>query len=241
MTASLRLRLRRVLPSSLILDLEDRIKADALHAHEVVRDGFEGLTPVRARAIEGQARFRISEQGFEEVCAEHGGHLLEGGVIPKTDLRVHQPFMRFEHEGQGVILALASMPESGMLPAKNKSRLAGVTVNYELSLRLDFDGKGPKIGDIFVTLLVARDRERAGKIEEIAVGVIESNYEGFLYYETVDSFLSGDGDVEPDAPAPTPIAPPTVDQPKVTLKKGVKPFVPPEAPTAKNEEGDAQG
>ncbi|MFS1823032.1 hypothetical protein, partial [Bacillus anthracis] len=161
--------------------------------------------------------------------------------IPNTDLRVHQPFMRFEHEGQGVILAMASMPESGMLPAKNKSRLAGVTVNYELSLRLDFDGKSPKMGDIFVTLLVARDREHAGKIEEIAIGVIGSSYEEFLYYETIDSFLTGDGDVEPEAPPPMPIAPPTVDQPKVTLKKGVKPFVPPEAPTTKKEEGDAQG
>lgn len=241
MTARLGPRLRSVLPSALMLDLEDRIKADALHAHEVVRDGFEGLTPLRARAIEGQARFRICEQGFEEICAVHGGHLLEGGIIPKTDLRVHQPFMRFEHEGQGVILALASMPDSGKLPAKNKSRLAGVTVNYELSLRLDFDGRGPKIGDIFVTLLVARDREHAGKIEEIAVGVIGSSYEDFLYYETVESFLTGDGGLEPDAPAPTPPAPPTVDQPKVTLKKGVKPFVPPEATTAKKEEGNAQG
>src|SRR5262249_48309636 len=156
---------------------EDRVRAEALRAHEVIRDGFEGLTPLRARGLEGQARFRICEQGFEDVCELHGGHLLEGGVIPATDLKIHQPFMRFEHDGQGVILALASMPATGALPVKNKSRLAGVSINYELSLRLDFDGAGPKVGDIFAALLVARDRERAGKIEEIAVGVIDSNYE----------------------------------------------------------------
>ncbi|WP_314964137.1 hypothetical protein, partial [Bradyrhizobium cosmicum] len=88
---------------------------------------------------------------------------------------------------------------------------------------------GPKIGDIFAALLVARDRERAGKIEEIAVGVIESNYEGFLYYETLDSFLAGEGDVDPNVQPPTPIGPPEAEQPQVTLKKVVKLFVPPEA------------
>lgn len=241
MTAPIRSRLRTVLSRNLLLDLEDRIKAEALRAHEIVRDGFEGLTPLRARGLEGQARFRSCEQGFEDVCALHGGHLLEGGVMPKTDLRVHQPFMRFEQEGQGIILALASMSVTGALPVKNKSRLAGVSINYELSLRLDFDGKGPKIGDIFVALLVARDRDRAGKIEEIAVGVIESSYEGFLYYESLDSFLTGEGDAEPDAPPPAPIGPPEFERPQVTLKSVMKPFVPPEAPTEKKEEGDAQG
>ncbi|WP_156918186.1 hypothetical protein [Bradyrhizobium sp. Cp5.3] len=241
MTAPIRSRLRTVLSRNLLIDLEDRIKAEALRAHEVVRDGFEGLTPLRARGLEGQARFRSCEQGFEDVCSLHGGHLLEGGVMPKTDLRIHQPFMRFEHEGQGIILALASMPATGALPAKNKSRLAGVSVNYELSLRLDFDGTGPKIGDIFVALLVARDRDRAGKIEEIAVGVIESNYEGFLYYEPLNSFLAGEDGVAPDVPPPTPIAPPEAEQPQVMLKKVMRPFVPPEAPTVNKEEGDAQG
>jgi hypothetical protein len=162
-----------------LIDLEDRIRADALKAHEVIRNGFEGLTPLRARGLEGQAWFRICEQGFEDVCAMHGGRLLEGGLIPRTDLKIHQPFMRFEYEGQGVILALASMPVTRSLPAKNKSRLAGVSINYDLSLRLDFDGLGPKPGDIFAVLLIARDRQRAGKIEELAVGVIESNYESY--------------------------------------------------------------
>lgn len=242
MTASIRSRLRGVLSRELLIDLEDRVRAEALRAHEVVRDGFDGLTPLRARALEGQARFRSCEQGFEDVCALHGAHLLEGGVIPKTDLKVHQPFMRFEHGGQGVILALASMAVAGTLPAKNKSRVAGVSVNYQLSLRLDLDGGGPKIGDIFAALLVARDRDRAGKIEEIAVGVIESSYEGFLYYEPLDDFLAGEGEVEPDKPSPTsPSGPAEVGQPQVTLKRVVKPFVPPEGPAAKNEEGDAQG
>ncbi|MFG3594467.1 hypothetical protein [Bradyrhizobium sp. RDI18] len=73
MTAPIRSRLRTVLSRDLLIDLEDRIKAEALRAHEVVRDGFEGLTPLRARGLEGQARFRSCEQGFEDVCSLHGG------------------------------------------------------------------------------------------------------------------------------------------------------------------------
>jgi hypothetical protein len=234
----IRRRLRTVLPKDLMIDLEDHLRADALKAHEVIRDGFEGLTALRARALEGQARFRICEQGFEDVCKLHGGHLLDGGIIPKTELKIFQPFMRFEHEGKGVILALASMPETGSLPTKNKSRLAGVTINFDLSLRLDFDGKGPKIGDIFAVLLVARDRTRAGKIEEIALGVIESNYENFLFYEPLDGFLSEDSDVPRDtAKEPEEVQPPA---PQVTLKAVVKPFVPPEAPKPEKEGDGSQ-
>jgi hypothetical protein len=77
-------------------------------------------------------------------------------------------------------------------------------------------------------LLVARDRERAGKIEEIALGVIESNFESFLYYEALDGFLADEADVErddqPSSPGDT-----ETPAPQVTLKKVVKRFVPPEA------------
>lgn len=233
MTKSIRTGLRWILPRDLLIDLDDAVRAGSLKAYEVIRD-HGGLKKKRnARGAEGQLRFRILEEDFEATCALHGGHLLDGGVMPNTDLTVHQPFMRFELEGRGVILALATMPETGLLPVKNKSRVVGVTVNYDLSLRLDFDGTGPKVGDIFAVLLVARDRERAGKIEEIALGVINSNYESFLYYEPLDGFLAGTGEVEPEDRS----TPAETLAPQVTLKRVVTPFVPPEAPKPDDEEG----
>ena len=47
--------------------------------------------------------------------------------------------------------------------------------------------------------LVSRDHERAGKIEEVAIGVISSNYANFLFYEPVEKFLSG-AESEADKP-----------------------------------------
>ena len=168
------------------------------------------------------------EQGYEEVCALHGGKLLDGGVVPATELKVFQPFMRFEVEERGVILGLAAMPDRRVVPVKNKSRQAGVTINYALSPRLDLDGSGPKIGDVFGLLLVSRHREKAGMIDEIAVGVIDAGYSSFLFYEPLEEFLSGHGDAPPVEPAkPEPAETP---KPAVRLKKGVKPFIPPEAP-----------
>lgn len=232
---SVRGRLRQVLPRDLVIDLDDSVRAGSLKAHKVVRD-HAGLKKKRnARGAEGQLRFRILEEDFETTCALHGGRLLDGGVIPNTDLKIHQPFMRFEQDGQGVILALATMPETGALPAKNKSRIAGVTINYDLSLRLDLDGTGPKVGDIFAVLLVARDRERAGKIEEIALGVIESNFESYLYYEALEGVLAGAAEVAPEDKPSSPVE--TIPVPQVTLRKVVKKFVPPEAPNAENEDG----
>lgn len=228
--------LRRALHKGLILDLEDRVKAEAVKAFEMIRD-HSGLDKKRAREAEGQARFRMMEQGFEEVCAFHGGHLLEGCVIPHTELKVFQPFMCFEVDGKGIILGLAAMPEPKTVPVKNKSRLAGVSLNYDLSPRLDLDGKGPKIGDVFGLLLVSRHREKAGQIEEIAVGVVDSKYESYLFYEPLDKFLSGHGDAPVASPKPS--APPAARPAATTvsLKKVVIPFVPPEAPR-REDEGD---
>jgi hypothetical protein len=218
--------LRRALNKELLLDLEDRIKAEAAKAFEMVRDR-SGLDKRRARELEGQARFRMMEQGYEVICAMHGGSLLDGGVIPNTELKIFQPFMRFEVKGRGVILALAAMPEPKAIPLKNKSRGAGVSLNFYLSPRLDLDGTGPKIGDVFVVLLVSRDRETAGKIEEIAVGVIDSAYSTFLFYEPLETFIANQSS---DALA-APLTKPAIKaEPKVKLKKQPKRFTPPEAP-----------
>lgn len=235
MVFELRRFLASVLHRHLLLDLEDRLAAEAAKALEMVRE-YSGLRPKRARELIGQARFRMMEQGFEDVCSLHGGALLAGGVIPGTELPVFQPFMRFEVEGTGIILGLASMPEPKKIPTKNRSRLAGVTLNYHLEPTLDLDGGGPKIGDIFVLLLVARDRERPGLLEEVAVGVIDARYSTLLFYEPLNRFL-GESGAAPEAP--TPDSPAAIQSSGVTLKKGIKPFVPPEAPKDDDETGEA--
>lgn len=222
--------LRQVLTKELLIDLEDGLRAEALKAHSIVRD-HTSLDKKRARESEGQLRFRMMEQRFEAICQMHGGRLLDGGVIPQTNLKVFQPFLRFQFEQQGIIFGLAALPEPKTVPVKNKSRAAGVRLNYYLTPRLAFDVASPQQGDIFVLLLVSRDRERAGQIEEVAVGIIDSKYESLLFYEALDEFLSGHAD-EPVAP-PQPPAPET----RVKLKKQVTPFVPPEAPDV---EGDKE-
>ena len=211
------------LTKDLLLSLEDGLKGEALKARDVVRN-HSGLKDWRrARSAEGQLRFRMMEERFEEICQHHGGKLLDGGVIPTTGLKVFQPFCRFEVDGRGIIFGLAAMPEPKTLPSKNKSRLAGVSINCHLTPGL-FDKDGPKMGDVFVLLLVCRDRERAGMIEEMAIGIVDSKYESFLFYEPLGRFLRGHGEA-PAAPPPPP-SPPTSP---VLLKKGITPFVPPEA------------
>jgi hypothetical protein len=220
--SDLKALLVKFLTKDLILSLEDGLRAEALKAFEVIKNHTGLKDPRRARGAEGQVRFRMMEERFEEVCQDHGGKPLEGGVIPMTDLQVFQPFCRFEIDGQGIIFGLASMPEARAIPSKNKSRVAGVSINFRLSLSL-FDG--PKTNDIFVMLLVSRHRERAGQIEEIAIGVIDSKYESFLFYESLDVFLRE----MPADDAFVALESPRLQPPQVTLKKGVSRFVPPES------------
>lgn len=230
MTEFIKRRLPTAFFRNIFLDLEDRCSAEALKAHEMVRD-HASLDKKRSRELEGQARFRMMEKGFQEVCELHGGQLLSGGIVPGTDFKVFQPFMRFENNGQGVILGLASISEPGALPVKNKSRLAGVTLNYRLEPHFDFDGKGPKDGDIFIVFLASRDRERAGRLEEIAVGAINSKHDQYLYYEPLNKYLEGHA----DTPTPSPIVP-SAGTANVRLKSTIRPFIPPEAPNESDQE-----
>lgn len=215
------------LPKDLLLDLEDRLRAEAIRANDVVRREL-ALSAKRSREAEGQIRFRLQEQGYEEVVQLHGGHLLTNGVMLGTDLQIFQPFARFAGPEVGVILGFATMPERRKLPPKNMSRAAGVTLNVKLQPDLLADEKGPKPTDIFVLFLTARDRSRAGMIEEIAIGVIGSDYKDFIFYESLDAFLGGYGS-EPASPdGPDGLDRPDDGSKVVKLRQTRKPFIPPE-------------
>lgn len=213
------------LPRDLIIDLLDTAVSRARQAHELIRDNTD-LSGRSARGLEGQARFRLMEKGFQDACEAHGGLRLEGDIIPGTDLRYFQPFMRFGGDGPGVLLGLASMPEPRELPTKNQSRLAGVTLNYRLTPRLDLedDDSTAQPGDIFVLLLFARDPSQGGRLQEVAIGVIDTEYQGYLAYETVESLMKAyapsiaEADTVPDG------------EPLVRLKRKPKAFRPPEQP-----------
>lgn len=221
----IRARIVGILPRDLLIDLLDAAAARARQAHALIRENTD-LTGRSARGLEGQARFRLMEKGFQDACELHGGMRLEGDIIPGTTLRYFQPFMRFGSDASGVLLGLASMPGPRELPVKNRSRLAGVSLNYHLSPRLDLDGDSspPKPGDIFVLFLFARDRSQGGRLEEIAIGVIGADYQGFLAYETVEAFL------EIYAPPATGSEATPKVLPMVALKKTPKAFKPPEQP-----------
>jgi len=191
-------RIREHLSRDLLIDLFDSVTSRALQAYELIRDNTD-LNGRSARGLEGQARFRLMEKGFQDACERHGALRLGNDLIPDSDLRVFQPFMRFGGEGAGVILALASMPAASELPNKNRSREAGVTLNYRLTPRLDLgDMPTAQPGDLFVVLVAARDPARGGRLDEVAIGVIDGSYEAYLAYEPIERFLNGYGSVPPE-------------------------------------------
>jgi len=226
MTADeIKARVISALPRDLLIDLLDTAVSRARQAHELIRDNTD-LTGRSARGLEGQARFRLMEKGFQDTCELHGGVRLEGDVIPGTDLHYYQPFMRFGGDQPGILLGLASMPVPTELPTKNRSRLAGVTLNYHLTPRLDLEGNGraAMLGDIFVLFLFARDPSRGGRLEEVAIGVIGAEYQSFLAYETAEIFIAA------YAPPFIETEPAPENQSLVALKKTPKAFRPPEQP-----------
>ena len=87
------------------------------------------------------------------------------------------------------------------------------------------DPKSLRANDIFVLFLTARDRNKAGMIEEIAVGVIGADYKDFIFYESLEDFLRGYGE---DSEAPNGPDGPDDHGAEVKLRKTRKLFLPPE-------------
>lgn len=228
-------QLKRCLPRGLILDLDDHFRASALKAWHVIRD-HSGLVKKRARRIEGVTRFQMLEQDYEAVSTLHGGVEISG-VLPGTSHKIFQTFYRFGlPDAPGVVIGLAMMPQPNKLPSQNMTRRAGVTLNFHLSPGFSFDGSSIRDGDIFAVFLVARDPARAGHILQMAVGVIESTFEQFLFYETLEKFLSGDA----DAPDVGPFDQPSSLIGSVGLKmRTATPYIPPEFGTDDEEKGGA--
>ncbi len=225
------------IPKELWIDLEDRHRAEAFKAHDVVKTNIP-LNAKRSREVEGQIRFRLQEQGYEEVVQLHGGHLVDDGIMPGTDLRVYQPFARFQGPKVGVILGFAAMPEPRKMPAKNMSRAAGVSLNRHLQPSMFDDPNSVRATDIFVLFLTARDRNRAGMIEEIAVGVIGADYKDFIFYESLEDFLRGYGE---DSEAPDGPDDSDARGAEVKLRKTRKLFLPPEnRPDSDVEDGPSE-
>lgn len=215
-----------------LLDLEDALAAAALKAVEVIRP--LSLNSKRSGEAVGQVRFRLQEEGFERVVEQHGFEILRDGILLDTDLKIFQPFVRFSSLSGNVILGFASMPEKQKIPPKNKSRAAGVHLNFHLQPRLDLDIDAPKAGDIFVLLLVSRHRERAGLIEEIAIGVINAGYSEYLFYEPLDDFLKGYQVLS------TPSETGSDGRAKIKLRKGATRFLPSEQQVIEKSVGDAK-
>ena len=108
--------LRLTLTKEFLLSAEDSLRAEAIKARDVIRDHSGLKDRRRARGAEGQLRFRMMEERFEEVCQHFGGRPLEGGVIPGTELKVFQPFCRFETEGQGFKKQISRRRREHQLP-----------------------------------------------------------------------------------------------------------------------------
>lgn len=223
-------RWKKRLTRDMVIDLIDRLSGAALHSHKMIVD-HSGLNKRRQPKVSGLVRFPMLEQAFEEVCELHGG-LSIGPVIEGTDWKVYQPFFRFGSIGEGMVIGLASIPEPGKLPTANLSRKSGVKLNYFLTPRLDLDGTGPRKNDVFVLILVCRDRARAGRLEVKAVGVIDAEFSEFLHYQTLEEFMAAQTDtvevpegVEPEPPRPS-------------LKKNIVRYVPPEDKPEEEEQSE---
>jgi hypothetical protein len=181
-------RFRASVPRHALIDLVDTVKAvrssAARHAFQV---GLEGGS---ATQLTGYEAHKVFERKLRRIAAISGGDSQDGGLFPGTELRNFQVLARFG----SVLLARASIFEVRALPSACTTRKNGSSLNSPFSHQEElFSLERGDDPTMFALLLTCRDKEVRGRYHEVAIGLVEPDYSGFIFYEVADSFIAGYG------------------------------------------------
>ncbi|MGE0604748.1 MAG: hypothetical protein AB7O46_13280 [Xanthobacteraceae bacterium] len=205
------------LPKSELVEFLNGVHSAAKRSAKLANDaGLEGAGKAR---VAGFTRFILSENVLDNTAKSMGAEPLSG-TIPATDLRIYQTV----HVKNGALLGLATIPEPGILPAKNLTRanLSSI-VNAHWQPDLFKTGPHPTI-EIYAVLIVCRDPANISDLQEVAIAVISAKYDQYLHYEKLDQFLKRYEPVSEKKSAPA-------VKPKL---KTASPYVAPEDEAARN-------
>lgn len=223
-------RFRADVPRDLLLSLVEGLRdARSQAARNASLVGLDGRA---ATELTGYQTHKVFEKKLIRLASSRGSGAIDGGFFPGTTLRCYQGLGMFG----SVLIARASIFESRALPPQCATRINGSTINWPYSRQGELLGRDP--GDdlkMFALLLTCRDKEVRGKFYEVAIGAIEPDYAGFIFYENVESFIAGYDEV---APEPVDGSGSTASSPfNLVLRNPSKPFEGGETPQPPDEEG----
>jgi hypothetical protein len=187
-----------------------------------------GLNGSRAARVIGYAAHELTEHRLAALADRFGGLVINGSHFPGTELRSYQVVA---HYGR-VLLGRATIADRRELPTRNITRSNGASLNRPFTLKPELPGllPAPAVDSVlYALLLTCRDRRDASKLFEVAIGIIENDFSGFIFYQEIDQFIAGYEDHESK---PVRSAAKVETQPiGLELRKGVQPFVAPENPS----------
>lgn len=213
--------LREDVTKDQLIDVADLLRSTRKTAGE--HAGAMGLAGRAALRIAGFSAYEIQTKMLPELTLLQGGIVIEGENFPGTELRSFQPICRYGR----VLFGKASIPDPGELPTQNVTRGNGAKVNVRHGTAEFLPGLAPPAPTedvIYALLLTCRDRNDPAKYLHVAIAVLEPDFSGFIFYESLDGFIAGYGEGKAGGvthgattgPAPTPLG--------LELKKGVAPF-----------------
>lgn len=151
-----------------------------------------GLSGLSARRATGFDAHLVMESQFAELCRSAGGVVIDGRVFPGTELRLHQPLMRYGR----VLLGRATIHELNGLPSLNVTRSNGAALNRCLTGDL-FDPTTDPNAPFHVLLLTLPDSRDLEKIAAIYVAVLSPTLDATLFMMPIDDFIAGYDDKAP--------------------------------------------
>jgi hypothetical protein len=215
-----------------LIDIADLLRSTRKTAGE--HAGAMGLAGRQALRIAGFSAYELQAKLLPELTLGQGGVVIEDDNFPGTELRSFQPICRYGR----VLFGKASIPDAGELPTRNVTRSNGAKVNVLLGSATFLPGLEPAAPTedvVYVLLLTCRDRNDLARYQHVAIAALEPDFSGFIFYESLDHFIAGYGEICSEIGTHGATSPATASL-GLELKKGVTPFQGSEA-----QGGDATG
>ncbi len=176
--------IRLHVPKEALLGLVQGVRSARHTAGKSIRD--LGLSGNQGAAVAGHAAHCLVEAMMHKDIPVLGGEIIDSGIIPGTDVVVHQVVGRFGR----VLISRATIAPHEKVPRANCTRRSLASLNAPFDKQLALSILPPPPTWCHALILTTRDPKDVCALAAIKIAVVASDFSGLSFVADLEAFLA---------------------------------------------------